>query len=99
MITIKNNITYLLLFLIFCPVISPAQSIPQPEIGKPMPDFSVDNIKNYKTTKASLKDFRGKWLIFDFWGINCKACIASFPKINQIQQEFPDKLQMLLDGK
>jgi hypothetical protein len=53
-----------------------------PEVGKPCPDFTLHNIEYYSKKEASVKDFRGKWLILDFWNKGCGACIASFPKIN-----------------
>ncbi|SIO53603.1 Peroxiredoxin [Chitinophaga niabensis] len=69
-----------------------------PEIGKPMPDFTLDYITNYKTTKASLNDFKGKWLILDLWFKGCVVCIKSFPHVNELQEKFKDKVQFLLVG-
>jgi peroxiredoxin len=69
-----------------------------PKIGKPMPDFMLDNIHHFKSTKASLKDFNGKWLILDFWISGCLPCIRSWPKMNKIQQTFKDQLLVVLVG-
>ncbi|TKC08980.1 TlpA family protein disulfide reductase [Pedobacter frigoris] len=69
---------------------------PQPEVGKPMPDFTLSDITYYKAKKASLKDFKGRWLVLDFWHRTCSACIASFPKINKFQQEFGDEIQFMM---
>src|SRR5438309_1226849 len=69
-----------------------------PEIGKPCPDFTLNEIYNYPKSKASLQDFKGKWLILDFWSRGCTACIQSFPKLNELTKEFKDKVQIVLVG-
>jgi hypothetical protein len=38
-----------------------------PEVGKPCPDFTLNNVAYYSKKKVSLNDFKGKWLILDFW--------------------------------
>lgn len=65
-------------------------------IGDKVPDLAINNIMNYKTTTAKLSDFKGKLLILDFWATWCAACIQSFPKMELLQKEFKDKLQVLL---
>lgn len=71
---------------------------PYPEIGKPMPDFTLTNIEYYPKKQATLKDFKGKWLLLDFWNEACGACVASFPRSNEMQKKFRDKLQIMLIG-
>lgn len=71
---------------------------PQPEIGKRMPDFTLNNVRNYTKDQVSLSDFRDRWLFIDFWFSGCSACIKSFPKINRLQATFRDKVQFLLIG-
>ncbi|WP_316814261.1 TlpA disulfide reductase family protein [Pedobacter heparinus] len=70
----------------------------QPEVGKPMPDFTLNKVTSYGSNNVSLKDFKGKWLILDFWATTCATCIASFPKMNAIQEKFKDQLQIILIG-
>ncbi len=72
---------------------------PQPEPGKSMPDFTLDNIAWYKTPYASLKDFKGKWIIMDFWTTSCAPCIKAFPEVNELQKTFKDDIQFILVGK
>jgi len=69
-----------------------------PEVGKHCPDFVIQNIQFYPKTKATLKDFRGKWVLLDFWNRKCGACIASFPHVNDIQKELGDRVQVILVG-
>jgi thiol-disulfide isomerase/thioredoxin len=70
----------------------------KPTIGQMMPDFSLNHITNYNLKSASLADFRGKWLIMDFWFTKCTTCIKSFPKINALQDEFKNDVLFLLIG-
>lgn len=68
------------------------------EVGKPLPDFTLDNITHFKSSKASLKDFKGKWLALDFWFTSCVACVNSFPKVNAIHKEFKKELNWIMVG-
>jgi thiol-disulfide isomerase/thioredoxin len=64
-------------------------------IGDTVPDITINNIINYKTTSAKLSDFKGKLLILDFWATWCSACIRNFPKMESLQEEFGNKIQVL----
>lgn len=68
------------------------------QIGQRCPDFTFRNISHYKASSASLKQFKGKWLIIDFWDPTCLACIKGFKKINALQQEFKDQATFMLVG-
>jgi thiol-disulfide isomerase/thioredoxin len=69
-----------------------------PEIGKLLPDFTLNNIHHYKTTSASRDDFKGKWLFLDFWFAGCSSCIQSMPAMNKIQEQFSNDLVYVLVG-
>jgi thiol-disulfide isomerase/thioredoxin len=75
-----------------------AANNPVPQVGKPCPDFTLDNLHNSKKPKISLRDFKGKWLIIDFWAFYCTSCVESFPKANHLQQIFKSELTYLLIG-
>lgn len=66
------------------------------EIGDRVPDVEITNITNYVNSKANVSNFKGKLLILDFWTKNCSACIASFPEMQKLQEEFKDRIQILL---
>jgi thiol-disulfide isomerase/thioredoxin len=51
------------------------------KIGAPMPDFVLTHIEHFRTSSASLNEFKGRWLVLDFWHEYCSGCIAAFPKI------------------
>ena len=46
------------------------------------PDFSLKSPDGKKT--YTLGDYRGKWLLIDFWGTWCGPCREDFPKINDL---------------
>ncbi|WP_217604897.1 TlpA disulfide reductase family protein [Chitinophaga sp. GbtcB8] len=70
-----------------------------PVIGKPCPQFTLKNIKYYHKKEASLKDFKGKWLLLDFWNKNCVVCVKTFPKTNSLRKQFKDSVDFILVGR
>jgi len=74
---------------------STAQENDYPELGKICPDFVLQD-PNVPERTVSLSDFKGTWLIIDFWSKNCSSCIHSFPKVYQLQQEFKTEINFLM---
>ncbi|SKB40605.1 Thiol-disulfide isomerase or thioredoxin [Sphingobacterium nematocida] len=67
------------------------------KIGDTIPDsFKILNVSNFKTETITAPDLKGKWTILDFWNTTCGSCIASFPKLHQLQSDFHDKIQVIL---
>lgn len=70
-----------------------------PEIGKSIPeDFKLQNIQYFPKKSVTMAEFKGKWLVLDFWTIHCASCIASFPSVNKEMKKFKDKVQFMLVG-
>ena len=67
-----------------------------PEVGKPIPEFTLANIEYYKEKTLSSGDLKGKFVILDFWSRYCKSCIKGFPKVNKIGKEYKDRLELFL---
>lgn len=71
------------------------------KIGDKVPDITINNIINYKDANgksaatAKISDFKGKLLILDFWATWCSSCIENFPKMEFLQREFGNKIQVL----
>lgn len=67
------------------------------DVGDQCPDIPLDKINNYaKNTGVRLSDFLGKPVLLDFWATSCGACIEAFPKMEKLQQEFKNEIQILL---
>src|SRR5277367_1497865 len=71
---------------------------PVPQVGKLCPDFKFNNLINSNQKQISLKDFKGKWLMIDFWESQCTLCIQRFPKMNRLQRIFKNDLTVLMVG-
>lgn len=67
-----------------------------PLVNQLCPEFSFDTLFSFNREKLKLSEFRGKFVIVDFWGTFCLPCVADFPKLENLQQRFGDTLQVLL---
>lgn len=56
------------------------------------PDFTLENLQG---KKVSLSDFRGKWVVLDFWGSWCKWCIKGFPELKKAYAQYAGKLEII----
>ncbi|MBZ4188957.1 TlpA family protein disulfide reductase [Niabella beijingensis] len=65
-------------------------------IGDTVPDITFNNLLNYPAKTAKLSDFRGKLVILDFWATWCASCIAAFPKLQKLQEDYKKDLQVLM---
>ncbi len=63
-------------------------------IGDTIPDISM-KMFNYTDSLVKPSDFRGKLLILDIWATWCKSCVENFPKMQSLQAEFGDAIQIL----
>ena len=65
-------------------------------VGDTFPNTIFREVLNYKDTNLSIKDFRDKVVVFDFWGFNCTSCLESFKKLEELQAKFGDRIQIIL---
>lgn len=56
------------------------------------PDFTFDNAEG---KPVSLSDFRGKWVVIDFWGTWCPWCIKGFPALKKAYEELQPNLEVI----
>lgn len=70
-----------------------------PAVNSPSPDFTLTNISGWKQNKASLKDFKGTWLIIDAWSLGCTSCIGTFPRMNALYKKMKQKATFILVGQ
>lgn len=56
------------------------------------PAFTLPNPEG---KMVSLSDFRGKWVILDFWGSWCRWCVKGFPELKEIYASRPSDLEII----
>lgn len=56
------------------------------------PNFSLENTYG---KQISLSDFKGKWVILDFWGSWCIWCIKGFPELKDAYQKYAGTLEVI----
>jgi uncharacterized protein (TIGR03435 family) len=69
-----------------------------PEVGMQLPDFQLNHVTHFKKSKVTNQDFRGKWLILDFWFMHCSSCIHNLFKISELHIEFNKQVTFLMVG-
>ena len=62
-------------------------------IGRPAPDWEL---KDLDGKSHSMKEYRGKVVLLDFWYRNCVWCMRAMPQVNGIARHFKGKPVALL---
>jgi thiol-disulfide isomerase/thioredoxin len=61
--------------------------------NRPAPNFEIKDIQG---NLVNLKDFRGKFVLLDFWATWCIPCMKQIPFLKEIRKEYPsEKLTMI----
>lgn len=55
-------------------------------------DFKLPDLSG---KMVSIADFRGKWVVLDFWGAWCKWCIKGFPELKKAYGNYEGKLEVI----
>lgn len=58
------------------------------EEGSTAPDFTLTDIQG---KEVSLSDYRGQWVLLDFWGSWCGPCRQSNPSLVKLYAKYKDK--------
>ncbi len=59
-----------------------------PEIGRPAPDFTL---KDTSGKNASLKDYKGRVVMINFWATWCPPCRQEMPSMEELFKEYNKK--------
>jgi thiol-disulfide isomerase/thioredoxin len=65
-------------------------------VGQPCPDLYFNKTINFNKPAFYLHELKGKWVVLDLWSQHCVSCIASFPRISELQRKYADKVQFLM---
>ncbi len=60
----------------------------KPYNGKPLPDFSLQDLKG---KKHSLSDYKGKVVLLNFWATWCPPCVKEMPSMQRLQDKYQDQ--------
>lgn len=66
------------------------------KVGQTLPALALFPVFNYDQQEFDLAKYREKVVILDFFDTYCVNCIAAMPKLQQLQDELSDKLQIVL---
>ncbi len=56
------------------------------------PGFTLPDLNG---KMVSLSDFKGKWVVLDFWGSWCGWCVKGFPALKEAYKKYGDKLLVI----
>lgn len=56
------------------------------------PNFTLPDLEG---KKVSLSDFRGKWVVLDFWGSWCGWCVKGFPALKEAYDKYGNKIVVI----
>ena len=57
-------------------------------VGEPMPDFGFTD---FSGRSRKLSEFKGKYVLLDFWGTWCGPCVAEVPTLKRAYEQFRDR--------
>jgi thiol-disulfide isomerase/thioredoxin len=60
--------------------------------GKPLPSFRFEDLNGNIYTPENTK---GKIIVLKSWFIHCGACVAEFPELNEIVEQYKDRKDIL----
>lgn len=56
------------------------------------PDFTLPDLNG---KNVSLSDFKGKWVVLDFWGSWCGWCVKGFPALKDAYAKYGNKIVVI----
>ncbi|WP_406699852.1 carboxypeptidase regulatory-like domain-containing protein [Singulisphaera sp. Ch08] len=65
------------------------------EVGDHAPDFTI---KTLEGKELKLADFRGKYVLLDFWASWCAPCLAEMPNLQALQDQYAKDPRFVIIG-
>lgn len=97
----KNKYIIALLVSLISQLVYAQLITPEDLMNRPSPSlsFKVYPHSGRNFVNKTLDDYKGKWLVLEFWTKYCSSCIAGLPKLQQLKEEFSNEANFLLIGK
>lgn len=109
-LTFLNGVILLFHILFSCPVkaqgssIEPASTdvkyLPILRVGEKVPAefWEIKHLlfENGQTREITLKEFKGKLLILDFWSTTCSICLKHQKEISHFKEKYKDRLAVVM---
>jgi thiol-disulfide isomerase/thioredoxin len=68
-----------------------SSKVSKPLGGKPAPELDGETWLNTERPSMSLADFRGKYVLLDFWTTWCGPCHADFPSVKLVHDLYKER--------
>lgn len=78
---------------------SVSQKIEALKLGEKIPEIQLGRFLNNSFKQQNISELKGKLIIFDFWNVHCGNCIASMPRMDSLQKEFNENIQIIFVTK
>ena len=83
-----------------------AEQKPMPQVGEAAPDFEIPKIEPLaadakyedKGEKLRLSDYKGKYVVLDFWAMWCGPCLAKLPELKTLYEKYKDDERFVMIG-
>jgi peroxiredoxin len=60
--------------------------------GSKMPDFNLHNLNG---DEMCLEDYKGKYVLMNFWALDCKDCFQDLDSLNYLQKRYANKMYVV----
>lgn len=75
---------------------TPSPNLRSLKVGDQVPEILIRGIENYTKKNVKFSEFKGKFLLLDFWASNCVSCFSGFKKLTGLQKQFEKDFQAII---